>query len=168
MVASCSRVPLMEAKLIVVGGKATKGSISLKLPAIVGRSREAGVKIGHPMISRRHAELFEAERPVDDPRSGLVERDDDRRRGGSRAPLPPDAEFTIGPLTFRAEYDLRGRPKCAAFYRVRPAARPRRHDHRAVDGIARLRGCRQSTGWRSLSPKKSRSRNPPATPSTIC
>ena len=103
-----SRVSLMEAKLIVVGGKATKESISLKLPAIIGRSREAGVKVGHPMISRRHAELFEAD-------GLLMIRDLGSLNGtmidGQRiqeAPLPPAAEFTIGPLTFRAEYTYQG------------------------------------------------------------
>ena len=98
----------MEAKLIVVGGKASKSKITLRLPTIVGRSREAGLTIAHPMISRQHCELFEAD-------GLLMVRDlgslNGTVCGGQRikeSPLPPDAEFTVGPLTFRAEYQYEG------------------------------------------------------------
>ncbi len=96
----------MEAKLIVVGGKASKAKIALKLPTVIGRSREAGLTIAHPMISRRHCEVFEAD-------GLLMVRDlgslNGTVVGGQRvkeSPLPPDAEFTVGPLTFRAEYTI--------------------------------------------------------------
>jgi hypothetical protein len=98
----------MDAKLIVVGGKASKGTISLKLPTVVGRSRQAGLTVAHPMVSRRHAELFEA--------AGLLMIRDLGSLNGTviegqrvkEAPLPPDAEFTIGPLTFQAKYEYKG------------------------------------------------------------
>ena len=98
----------MDAKLIVVGGKASKGIISLKLPTVVGRSREADLTVAHPMISRRHAELFEA--------AGLLMIRDLGSLNGTviegrrikEAPLPPDTEFTIGPLTFQAKYEYQG------------------------------------------------------------
>jgi pSer/pThr/pTyr-binding forkhead associated (FHA) protein len=98
----------MDAKLIVVGGKASKGSISLKLPTVIGRSRQASLTVAHPMISRRHVELFEA--------AGLLMIRDLGSLNGTvidgcrikEAPLPPDAEFTIGPLTFQAKYEYKG------------------------------------------------------------
>jgi len=98
----------MDAKLIVVGGKASKGTISLKLPTVVGRSRQAGLTVAHPMVSRRHAELFET--------AGLLMIRDLGSLNGTvidgkrikEAPLPPDAEFTIGPLTFQAKYEYKG------------------------------------------------------------
>jgi predicted component of type VI protein secretion system len=101
-------VPVMDAKLIVVGGKASKGTVSLKPPTIVGRSREAGLTVAHPMISRRHAEIYETD--------GLLMIRDLGSLNGTRidgrrikeAPLPPEAEFTIGPLTFRAQYEYKG------------------------------------------------------------
>lgn len=101
----------MDAKLIVVGGKATKGSISLKLPTVIGRSRHADLTVGHSTISRRHAELFE--------KAGLLMIRDLGSLNGTtiagrrikEAPLPPDAEFTIGPLTFRAQYEYKGNLK---------------------------------------------------------
>jgi predicted component of type VI protein secretion system len=99
----------MEAKLVVVGGKANKGSVSLTLPAVIGRSQDAGVTIGHRTVSRRHAEIFE--------KSGLLMIRDLGSLNGTiidgkpikeAAPLPPDAEFTIGPLTFRIQYQYNG------------------------------------------------------------
>ncbi|MCE5303553.1 MAG: FHA domain-containing protein [Planctomycetaceae bacterium] len=98
----------MKAFLLVVGGKASKKKIGLKLPLVIGRGRDAGLKIGHPMVSRHHCELFETD-------GLLMVRDCGSLNGtlidGRRikeSPLLPDAEFTIGPLTFRAEYDYAG------------------------------------------------------------
>jgi hypothetical protein len=99
---------LMDAELIVVGGKASKRAIKLKLPMVIGRGRNARLTIAHPMVSRRHTELFE--------RDGLLMVRDlgslnGTVVGGQRvqeAPLPPEAEVTIGPLTFRAQYKYAG------------------------------------------------------------
>ncbi len=98
----------MDAKLVVVGGKASKESVSLKLPTVIGRSRQATLTVAHPMVSRKHAELYEAD--------GLLMIRDLGSLNGTRidgkrikqAPLPPDAEFTIGPLTFQAKYEYEG------------------------------------------------------------
>ncbi len=98
----------MDAELNVVGGKASKASVSLKLPTVIGRSRQATLTVAHPMVSRRHAELFETD--------GLLMIRDLGSLNGTRidgkrikeAPLPPDAEFTIGPLTFQVKYQYQG------------------------------------------------------------
>jgi predicted component of type VI protein secretion system len=81
----------------------------LKLPTVIGRSREATLTIAHPMISRRHCEVYEAD-------GLLMVRDlgslNGTVVGGQRikeAPLPPDGEFSIGPLTFRAQYHYDGK-----------------------------------------------------------
>ncbi len=98
----------MDAKLIVIGGKASKGSVALKLPTVIGRGREVGLTVAHPMISRRHCELFEAD-------GLLMVRDLGSLNGtvidGRRikeSPLPPEGEFAVGPLTFRAQYEYEG------------------------------------------------------------
>jgi hypothetical protein len=99
----------MEAKLIVVGGKATKATVPLKkLPTVIGRSPEADLTVGHATISRRHAELFETA-------GTLMIRDLGSLNGtmvdGQRikeAPLLPGAKFTIGPLTFQVHYERKG------------------------------------------------------------
>ena len=94
--------------MIVVGGKATKGKIDLKLPTLIGRSREAQLTVAHPMISRRHCEIYEVD-------GLLMIRDLGSLNGTvvggqriSESPLCPDNEFTVGPLTFRAEYEYDG------------------------------------------------------------
>ena len=98
----------MNAKLLVVIGKTTKREVALQLPAVLGRSREADVTVAHPLISRRHCEISE--------NNGLLMLRDlaslnGTMIGGRRvesAPLLPDAEFTIGPLTFRVLYEYDG------------------------------------------------------------
>jgi hypothetical protein len=94
----------MQVKLVIVGGKASKSQVSVKLPTVIGRSREADLTVAHPMISRKHCELYES--------NGLVMiRDLGSLNGlylGSAqvrdAALRPNDEFTVGPLTFRVEY----------------------------------------------------------------
>ena len=98
----------MNATLFVVAGNSTKRKVALKLPCVLGRSREADVTVAHPLVSRRHCELSEA--------AGLLMLRDlvslnGTMIGGRRitsAPLLPGAEFTIGPLTFRVMYDYDG------------------------------------------------------------
>jgi len=98
----------MEVKLTVVGGKASKSVIPLKLPTIIGRSREAELTIAHPMISRQHCQIFE--------KDGLLWIRDMGSLNGTvvqgqrvkESPLPPDREFTVGPLTFRPQYEYKG------------------------------------------------------------
>jgi predicted component of type VI protein secretion system len=109
----------MDAKLVIVGGKAGKGPISLKLPAIIGRSRDADLTVAHPMVSRQHCELFEVD--------GLLKVRDLGSLNGTlvgqekvkEADLRPQAEFTVGPLTFRVEYEYAGPAAVAA-----PAEQP--------------------------------------------
>ena len=98
----------MEAKLIVVGGKANKTEVALQLPAVVGRSREAGVTVAHPMISRQHCEIFEQDgllmvRDLGSLNGTIVEG-----QRVSEAPLCPGSQLTVGPLTFRADYNYDG------------------------------------------------------------
>jgi hypothetical protein len=98
----------MDAKLIVVDGKASKDEIALKLPTIIGRGKEAGLTVAHPMVRRQHCEVYEA--------NGLLMIRDLGSLNGTKwndqsvkeAPLPPGGTFTVGPLTFRAEYSYDG------------------------------------------------------------
>lgn len=99
----------MEAKLIIVGGKANKGHVSLKLPTVVGRSRDADLTIAHPMVSRRHCELFEENgllmvRDLGSLNGTIVRKE----RITKAVPIRPQEEFTVGPLTFQAEYEYAG------------------------------------------------------------
>lgn len=98
----------MEARLVVVGGKANKSEVRLKLPAMVGRSRDADVTVSHASVSRHHCLIYELE-------GALVVRDNGSLNGTvvdgqkiQESLLRPGQSLTIGPLTFRAEYDHEG------------------------------------------------------------
>ena len=98
----------MDLKLTIIGGKANKSQVTVELPSVIGRSREADLTVAHPMISRKHCELYEV--------NGLVMVRDLGSLNGlfvggrqvNEAALHPNAEFTIGPLTFRVEYEYAG------------------------------------------------------------
>jgi len=95
----------MEAKLVVVGGAAAAGEYQLTLPTVVGRSRRADLKLGHPLVSRQNCELYEAD-------GVLMVRDMGSLNGtfvgDSRitieTALEPGDLLTIGSVTFRAVY----------------------------------------------------------------
>jgi predicted component of type VI protein secretion system len=96
----------MHVILTVVGGKADRRQVRVKVPVTIGRSRQAGLVVTHPMVSRRHCELYIV--------NGMLRvRDLGSLNGvfvgGKRvvdAPLPPQTEFSIGPLTLRVDYSL--------------------------------------------------------------
>ena len=96
---------MLKAKLVVVGGDAKAAEISLKLPTVIGRGREASLTLPHPLVSRQHCELFEKE--------GLLHVRDmkslngtyvDSKRIEASSILNPDQLLTIGNVTFRAVY----------------------------------------------------------------
>jgi len=98
----------MDAKLIVVGGKANNRAIQLKLPTVIGRSKRVDLTVAHPMISRKHCELFENDGLLMIRDLGSLNGTIVAGRKIEEAPLPPEAEFTVGPVTFRAEYQYDG------------------------------------------------------------
>jgi hypothetical protein len=95
----------MEVKLVVVSGEAQAAEYVLNLPAIIGRSRTADIKLGHPLVSRKHCELYEAD-------GQLAIRDLGSLNGtfigetriGEAMFLPPGGTVTIGAVTFQAIY----------------------------------------------------------------
>lgn len=95
----------MQAKLIVVGGDIGAAEIPLKLPATIGRSRDATLTLAHPLVSRQHCELFEQE-------GRLMVRDLGSRNGTfldneriTEAEVRPGDLLTIGNTTFRAVFE---------------------------------------------------------------
>jgi hypothetical protein len=100
----------MEATLVIVKGKANKPRVHVRLPSVIGRSREADLRVAHPMVSRRHCQLYEE--------NGLIKVRDLESLNGvfigeqkvAEAVLPPNAVFSVGPLSFRAEYEYIGSP----------------------------------------------------------
>ena len=98
----------MDIRLVIIGGKVNRSQVAVTLPTVIGRSREADLTIAHPMISRKHCELTEV--------NGLVMVRDLGSLNGlfaggrqvNEAALHPNAQFTVGPLTFRVEYQYAG------------------------------------------------------------
>ena len=95
----------MDAKLVVVGGDAKATEVKLKLPTIIGRGRDATLTLPHPLVSRKHCEIFESN-------GYLVVRDMGSLNGTfvnderiTEAILPPGGLLRLGTVTFRAAYD---------------------------------------------------------------
>ncbi|MBL9082779.1 MAG: FHA domain-containing protein [Planctomycetales bacterium] len=96
----------MEAKLVVVGGKANMGEVKLRLPMTIGRGHKADLMISHPTVSREHCRLSEKN-------GELLVHDNGSSNGtfvdGEKISKPtvvhPGQILAIGPLTFRAEYE---------------------------------------------------------------
>ena len=100
----------MEAKLVVVGGDATARQYDLELPTIIGRSRSTDLTLGHPLVSRQHCEVFEAN-------GMLMVRDlgslngtfiGEMRLAEQPMPVKPGDLLTVGGVTFRAMYRAGG------------------------------------------------------------
>lgn len=98
---------MLSAKLTVVGGDAKAAEISLKLPTTIGRGRDVSLTLPHPLVSRKHCEIFER-------KGALFVRDlkslngtyvDSQRINGT-SELRPDQLLTIGTVTFRAQYSV--------------------------------------------------------------
>ncbi|MBA4018102.1 MAG: hypothetical protein C0483_13095 [Pirellula sp.] len=96
----------MEAKLVVIGGKANMGEVKLRLPMTIGRGNKADLMISHPTVSREHCRLFEKN-------GELVIQDNGSSNGtfvdgekiDKAVVVQPGQILAIGPLTFRAEYE---------------------------------------------------------------
>ncbi len=105
---------MLQAKLIVVSGEVTTREVSLKLPALIGRGKEATLKVPMALVSRKHCEIRERD-------GRLYIRDLGSLNGTfvnnykitTEQPLLPGEQFTVGSLTFRAEYQLL-EPACSA------------------------------------------------------
>lgn len=96
----------MDAYLLLVGGDVRSEDIKLKLPATIGRGKEASITIPHPLISRLHCLL-------DEKRGWLVVRDLGSLNGTfvNNRPLHvsqrihPGDLLTVGAITFKVVYD---------------------------------------------------------------
>lgn len=95
----------MQAKLTVYKGKAKQQELLLELPAMVGRSGAVGVTVKHPVVSRQHCEIFEADGLVKVRDLGSTNGTSVRGKKVSEAILRPGDRFTIGSFTFEVDYE---------------------------------------------------------------
>lgn len=96
----------MDAKLVVVGGDAKAAEIPLNLPVTIGRGREASLALPHPLVSRKHCKLYEADGYLMVRDLGSLNGTYVNNRRVDEAVLPPGELLTLGTVTFRAIYTL--------------------------------------------------------------
>jgi predicted component of type VI protein secretion system len=109
----------MDAKLVVVSGTTKATEVILRLPAVLGRGRDATVMLPHPLVSRRHCEVFEDNGYLHVRDMGSLNGTYIDNKRVTEAVLPPGGTLTIGSVTFRAVYQVGG-PEASP-----PAAAPR-------------------------------------------
>ena len=98
---------MLQAKLIVVGGEVKTQEVKLRLPTVIGRGKEANLKVPLALVSRAHCEIRERD-------GRLFVRDLGSLNGTfvnnykitAEQPLLPGELVTVGTVTFRAEYEL--------------------------------------------------------------
>lgn len=95
----------MQAKLVVYKGKAKQQELLLDLPAMVGRADTVAVTVKHPVVSRQHCEIFEAEGVVKVRDLGSTNGTSVHGEKVSEAVLRPGDRFTIGSFTFVVDYE---------------------------------------------------------------
>ena len=84
------------------------------LPCVVGRSRQASLTIGHPVVSRRHCELYLENEKVNLRDAGSL--NGTYFKGellSGNVPLDPGDSFRIGELTFVVNFQTQKNPNFA-------------------------------------------------------
>ncbi len=98
---------MLNAKLVVVGGDAKAKEINLRLPCIIGRSREATLTLPHPLVSRQHTEITERDGRLFVKDLGSLNGTFlDNNRLEKEELLEPNQLLTLGNVTFRAVYEI--------------------------------------------------------------
>jgi hypothetical protein len=96
--------------LVVVGGDVKTTEITPRLPAVLGRGRGATILLPHPLVSRQHCELFEANGKLMVKDLGSLNGTYVGQDKVTECDLPPGSLLTVGSVTFRAVYDANGAP----------------------------------------------------------
>lgn len=102
----------LNAKLVVVGGEVKTTELKLRLPSTIGRARGTSIVLQHPLVSRQHCEIFEADghlrvRDLGSLNGTFVNNE----RITSDVLLPPGELLTVGSVTFRAVYEPLAAPE---------------------------------------------------------
>ena len=95
----------LSAKLVVVGGEVKTAEIKLRLPSTIGRGRGATIMLPHPLVSRTHCELYEADGRLMVRDLGSLNGTFINNQRVTEAALPAGELLTVGTVTFRAVYE---------------------------------------------------------------
>jgi hypothetical protein len=95
----------LNVKLVVVGGDVKTTELTLRLPSTIGRGRGTSIVLPHPLVSRQHCELFEADGQLMVRDLGSLNGTFVNNQRITESPLPPGELLTVGTVTFRAVYE---------------------------------------------------------------
>jgi pSer/pThr/pTyr-binding forkhead associated (FHA) protein len=98
----------LNAKLVVVGGDVKTTEIALRLPSTIGRGRGATLVLPHPLVSRQHCELFEANGQLMVRDLGSLNGTFVNNQRITESAVSPGELLTVGTVTFRAVYEVEG------------------------------------------------------------
>lgn len=104
----------LNAKLVVVGGEVKTAEIKLRLPSTIGRGRGTTIMLPHPLVSRQHCELFEANGKLMVRDMGSLNGTFVNNQRITESVIEPGELLTIGAVTFRAAYEVAGAPPAAS------------------------------------------------------
>ena len=98
---------MINAKLVIVGGKAKTKEVRLQLPTTIGRGKEADLTIPHALVSRSHTLLFERDGQLCVKDLGSLNGTFiDNQRIKAEQIISPNQLLTLGDITFRAVYEI--------------------------------------------------------------
>ena len=98
----------MKIRIVILAPESKKGSFSVNLPIVVGRSGEAKFRIQQERVSRKHCEFFAQDgvvfvRDLGSTNGTFLENNP--LPSSTKLPVSTGATMRIGSLTFRVEYD---------------------------------------------------------------
>lgn len=98
----------MEAKLLVVGGEVKTKEVRLRLPSIIGRGKGSNIILPHPLVSRKHCEIYLAGDKVAIRDLGSLNGTYVNNERITETTVEPGELLTVGAVTFRIFYQASG------------------------------------------------------------
>ncbi|MDD3589208.1 MAG: FHA domain-containing protein [Thermoguttaceae bacterium] len=96
---------MMDIKLTISSDEKEYFSQSMSLPCVIGRARQCGVAILHPVVSRQHCEIYEQDGDVFVRDLGSLNGTVfEGERIGRGVNVPFGSEFSIGRLYFKIDH----------------------------------------------------------------
>lgn len=91
-------------KLKVVGGDLEASEVMLALPATLGRAPDLSLTLLHPLVSRHHCEIYQADDQIRVRDLGSLNGTFIGSQRIDDSPILPGELLTVGTVTFRAEF----------------------------------------------------------------
>jgi predicted component of type VI protein secretion system len=99
----------MNVRFVVIAPESKKGTFSVRLPIVVGRSEEVKFRIQQDRVSRKHCEFFGQDGVVflrDLGSTNGTFLDNEQVPASGKTPIDSGAVVRVGGLVFRVEYDM--------------------------------------------------------------